>query len=320
LEDFIKTYKALIPLYQEFVEEIIFSVSEFSADLELDFADIKGRVKSIESVQNKIQKYQLQNPEKEIFDFAGVRILCLFESDFIHYEKLLKQHFQIIWHENKKEKLGIDKMGYQSSHFSIKFGNRFNGPRYRKFKDLICEVQITTVLMDAWGLISHKLVYKSVEAIPIELQRDLNNVASLIEIAQSTFNHTNEKREEYLNDLEHQKKLKILVLKEPINYESLKIYSEQYFPKLEISNYWQNELIRDLDKSKYSTIKDIHDKVQKAKSFVKYYMKKSPEYFEYSTDIITKSLGYLDEEYRNKHNWSWNTLHEFKVFKDQSTN
>ena len=205
-------------------------------------------------------------------------------------------------------------MGYQSRHYCIMLGDDYNGPRYERFKDLVCEVQITTVLMEAWGLINHTLVYKNDDAIPMELQRDLNNVASLLEIAQGVFDHSDEKRQEYLKDLKEKGGSKTSILDQPINYETLKLYSEEYFPKQEISEFWQNELIQDLDKSKFRTIQDIHAAVQEAAPFVAYYKAKKPELFKYSTDILTKSLGYVDLHFRETHSWSIQTFHEIRAY------
>ena len=314
LKDYLDSYKKIRPLYKNFVDEIIFSIHQLSIDNNLQFADLKGRVKSLESVNEKIRRHEIQKPNEEIYDLAGVRIVCLFEKEMQLFAVLLEKNFEITWKQNKKEGLGTNTMGYQSLHYCIKLGNNYNGPRYNRFKGLICEVQITTVLMEAWGLINHNLVYKNEDAIPAELQRDLNNVASLLEIAQGVFNNSDDKRIEYLKDLKEKNSDKKSILNQQINYETIKLYSEEYFPEKDVSEFWQNELIQDLDKSKYKLIADINSTVEKASSFVEHYRAKNPAMFYYSTDILTKSLGYFDLDFRKRHSWSSQTLNEMESF------
>ena len=121
--DFIESYKKDIGLYKEFVDEVIYTIQEESTVTGgLKYADLKGRVKTIESVQEKIERNNILKPNEEIFDLAGTRIVCLFEEEKEEFANMIERVFDVIWKDNKKQKLGSNQMGYQSLHYSIKFG------------------------------------------------------------------------------------------------------------------------------------------------------------------------------------------------------
>ncbi len=127
--------------------------------------------------------------------------------------------------------------------------------------------------------------------------------------------------EETINEEKHKEEgnNKKSIFNQPINNETLKSYSNENFPDKKNSEFWQNKLIQDLNKSKYKTIADIDSAVKKASSFIKYYEVKNPAVFNYSTDILTKSLGYVDIGFRKAHNWSEETLYEMENFNNNKS-
>lgn len=276
---FIENYKKNIGLYQEFVNEVIYTIKEESKSAGLKYADLKGRVKTVESIQEKIERHKISNPSENIYDYAGTRIVCLFEEEKEEFATLIEKTFKITWKDNKKEKLGSHQMGYQSLHFSVAFNDQYLGPRYEKFKGLVCEVQITTVLLEAWGLINHTMVYKNESAIPIKIQRDINNVSSLLEVAQKVFDDSYNKRKAYLSKIADSSKNQNSLLLQPIDYDTLTMFSKTFYPELEISEYWQNRLIQDINKEKFKTLSDIYNAIANAKSFVESYKQERPVFF-----------------------------------------
>ncbi|MCF0065096.1 hypothetical protein MUK70_06475 [Dyadobacter chenwenxiniae] len=300
--------------YKDFVDEVIFTIKEECEAKGLKIADIKGRVKTRQSLADKIERHRIENPEQHVFDYAGVRIVCLFEEEKRVFSNLLNELFDVSWQSDKKESLGVAHMGYQSIHTCVAFGDSYSGTRYRKFKGYVCEVQVTTVLLEAWALINHTIVYKNENSVPISLQRELNNVSSLLEVAQNIFDEAFKKRTAYLVKLGTLSNNSLLI--QLIDYDSLTVYSENKYPELKISEFWQNSLIVDLNKNKYKNLSDIDNVVNKAKEFIEYYMDKRPDLFQFSTDILTKSLGYIDFEFRSRHDFAESTLRAFEHFEN----
>lgn len=105
------------------------------------------------------------------------------------------------------------------------------------------------------------------------------------------------------------------VLSLPINSESLYLYSRKKYPSLAPSEKWQNILLKDLDYTRYSTINDIDDVVDDSIAFVEHYKKQNPNFFKTSTDHITKSLGYSDPDFLEKHDFGYQTKKAISDFR-----
>lgn len=316
ISEFIENYKNSIGLYQELVNEVIYTIQEESKLAGLKYADLKGRVKTVESIQEKIERLNILKPSEEIYDYAGTRIVCLFEEEKEKFGDLIERVFEVTWKDNKKQKHVSNQMGYQSLHFSVKFGKNYSGPRYNKFINLVCEVQITTVLLEAWALINHTISYKNESAIPIEIQRDINKVSSLLEVAQKVFDDSYNKRKEYLTKIENSVHDRNLLLSQPINFDTLSLFSKTLYPSMEISEFLQNKLIEDLNKDKFKTLNDINDALIKSKTFIESYKRERPELFKYSTDILMQSLGFSDSDFRIKHKFAQVILSAFDRLKN----
>jgi len=104
------------------------------------------------------------------------------------------------------------------------------------------------------------------------------------------------------------------LLSRPLNFDSLSWYSIWKYPGKKISEYWQSRLLSDINPEKYPRISNIDDAIMKAKKAVDEYSRINPEYFRYSTDFITKSLGFVDLDFRKNHSWSKDTLNAFEKY------
>lgn len=98
------------------------------------------------------------------------------------------------------------------------------------------------------------------------------------------------------------------ILEMPLLQTNLRIYSLKKFPDWEPNASLELLVMSDINRQKYKKIGDIHDAVNKADEFLMRYRKERPELFNYSTDFITKALGYVDKEFRHDHAFSGDTL------------
>jgi putative GTP pyrophosphokinase len=81
-----------------------------------------------------------------------------------------------------------DRLGYQSVHFIVKLSEtRINLPEYKQYKNLMCEIQVRTVMQHAWAEIEHDIQYKSSITIPADLRRRFITLAGLLEVADHEF-------------------------------------------------------------------------------------------------------------------------------------
>jgi ppGpp synthetase/RelA/SpoT-type nucleotidyltranferase len=59
------------------------------------------------------------------------------------------------------------RFGYQSTHYLVKYLNtRTMMPEYTRFRNLIAEIQVRTILQHAWAEIEHDIQYKSSSVLP----------------------------------------------------------------------------------------------------------------------------------------------------------
>src|SRR5205085_1775887 len=88
--------------------------------------------------------------------------------------------------------------GYGALHYLVHIGKKSSGARYDDLKALVCEIQVRTVLQDAWAIFDHHLSYKQEADIPNVLRRKINSLAGLFETADDHFDQLNVERRKYL--------------------------------------------------------------------------------------------------------------------------
>jgi len=130
---------------------------------------IKGRVKSFQSYYDKIIRYlknaRTTNGKIIINDKIGVRIICPFLEDIDAVEEILKEKFKILEIEMKGTEYTFKEFGYESHHIIIEIPE-FLGEKCRKkdgssFAGETAEIQIRTILQEAWAEVEHEFIYKA---------------------------------------------------------------------------------------------------------------------------------------------------------------
>lgn len=100
------------------------------------------------------------------------------------------------------------------------------------------------------------------------------------------------------------------LLNSPVTADFLSAYTEWKFPGKGISERWQAAILSDIRSQKYP----IDSAVNRATPAVNEYAKKTPGLFPTGTDFITKSLGFVDLEFRKEHPFGDRTLRAFEDF------
>ncbi len=158
---------------------------------------VSGRTKSFEESVSKFKRkylsqispnnnrYQISN---YITDLVGIRAVCFYSEDVNEIRRNLKKYFREIEITDKSNQLEKtdDKFGYKSVHLQLALKSRLKGiTGYDKFKKVKIELQIRTVIQDAWSILDHKIKYK--KSIPQNLKRRINRLSALFEIADDEF-------------------------------------------------------------------------------------------------------------------------------------
>ncbi len=129
---------------------------------------IKYRVKSFEAYFDKFCKLNSTKANTRnvtVNDFFGLRIVCPFLEDIETVSSLIAAHYEVIETERKANQHSFREFGYDSLHLAIRLETQHTGrliPGIRK----VCEIQLRTILQDAWAEVEHELVYKSDISLP----------------------------------------------------------------------------------------------------------------------------------------------------------
>ncbi|TKB28577.1 (p)ppGpp synthetase [Desulfopila sp. IMCC35006] len=158
---------------------------------------IEGRVKDKEECIKKFtRKYQnrLEVDEQPyeirffISDLIGIRIVCLYEDQIAQLSEMLQQHFRILDITDKISSVERTEelFGYKGLHMDLALNDEMASlPKYRPYADNFFEVQIRSLIQDAWSVLDHKIKYK--KSIPIDLKRRINILSALFELADREF-------------------------------------------------------------------------------------------------------------------------------------
>jgi len=122
---------------------------------------IKYRLKSFESFFNKLTQQRDGNSQPAfITDFLGIRIICPFLEDLEHIEKVIADNFKLLEVEHKGQKNSVREFGYNSIHLLVDIEDELeNG--FIPHVSRVCEIQLRTILQDAWAEVEHELIYKA---------------------------------------------------------------------------------------------------------------------------------------------------------------
>ncbi len=158
-------YKSYYENFQKEVFGLLCQLKEKRID-SIDIASVserpEGKIKRIESIidniENKPEKYKELERLIDIKDIAGVRITCHCQSDRENLFNILDGELKQRYIDVK----GDDKEGmYRAYHFNFTKELEIEGGT----RKLYCEIQLRTVLGDAWAIQDTKYVYKNKKSI-----------------------------------------------------------------------------------------------------------------------------------------------------------
>ena len=143
--------------------ETKFKVLDKEFSLEYDrnpIETIKSRVKSMESILKKMKKKNLpitlEALEENLWDIAGVRVVCSFIDDIYYIADCFLKQDDITLIERKDYLQNPKPSGYRSLHLIVEVPIFLQNEK----RPVKVEVQLRTIAMDFWASLEHKLRYK----------------------------------------------------------------------------------------------------------------------------------------------------------------
>ena len=175
-----KPYRQLMSFYRCAAMEIETKFRVLDEELSLEsehnpIESIKTRIKSVDSLVRKMNRknipLDIKSIEENIYDIAGVRVICSFPEDIYFLEECLLKQDDITLIERKDYIASPKPGGYRSLHWIVEVPIFLQNEK----RPMKVEVQLRTIAMDFWASLEHKLRYKKNldEALLEALQKEL---------------------------------------------------------------------------------------------------------------------------------------------------
>jgi len=267
------------PSCEKLAEEVAYVLDKAVRRKGIEFASITYRAKTLDSFCEKIVRKKYEDPLAQVTDLVGVRIVYLYSSDKAKIEKLIQKEFVVVERIDRIDKTNADKFGYGALHFLVKLGKKTSGARYDDLKNMLCEIQVRTILQDAWSIVGHHLSYKRESDVPVELRRKLNALAGLFETADDQFNRLNADRKAYAQSLRLEISQSPADFATDLNLDSLVEYLKVKYADRE-GNTKDDvaDLLNGLKIEGFTTLSDLDEAMIKTeKAFSAYERKYPPE-------------------------------------------
>lgn len=196
-----EAYQAERPTHLSFTRALEALLRQLLDQAAIPYAQIESRTKDIPNFVSKLRRKheKYDNPLSEVTDLVGLRIVLFYLDDVERVSELIEQQFAIDAKHSadKSAALDPDRFGYLSVHHVVRLTSSRNDLlEWKHFDGLCAEIQVRTVLQHAWAAISRKLAYASVHEAPRDLQRNLNRLSALLELADDEFLEIRTAREE----------------------------------------------------------------------------------------------------------------------------
>lgn len=295
-------YRRRLSTYERLKDEALFALNQAIEAEGIKLHTLVGRVKSLESLREKVERKSYTEPLTQAPDLVGVRVVVLFMSDLARIDTLVGREFEILGTEDKVEgEVDPSTFGYMSRHFDVRIPATHHGPRYEGIRDVRFEVQVRTLLMDAWANVSHFLAYKGESSIPVELRRDFHALSGLFFVADKHFELFFGKSTELREEAE--RRLVTDPSQVDLNLDTLGAFLVQRFPDRGHSDRAAiAELADELLRFDYKTIGDVEGLLDRAEEAFEEYEKKFPPHGEedrrfLDVGVVRRSLTQIDPSY-----------------------
>jgi ppGpp synthetase/RelA/SpoT-type nucleotidyltranferase len=262
------SFNQRLPMVGKLKEEAEFILDHSIRTNTIKIHSIESRIKTIDSFLTKCRERDYKDPFEEIRDILGLRVICLFRSDLSRVDEAIKTAFEVTKVDDKVSQ--GDGFGYMSVHYFCKIPASHTGPRYEGIKDSEFEVQVRTLCMNAWAVVSHYLDYKGDWDVPAELKRALNALSGLFYIADNQFEQVYHARQ---TSLENALREPLSALKQSaeIDLDTLTGYMSKKFPDRFVPPSGDSMLVQQLKQAGFTSIEELDAEITRiSDAFLRY--------------------------------------------------
>ena len=177
-------FEAFRHAYRAAIKEVRTKIEILSEDFAVchDYNPIhhmERRLKTPDSIEEKLtrlgKEITIASAKKNIFDIAGIRVVCNFIDDVYTVADMLTSQSDVKLLTEKDYIKNPKPNGYRSLHLVIAIPVYF----LDGCEEVIVEVQIRTVAMDFWASLEHQLRYKQNKNISSKIDLELKACAEV---------------------------------------------------------------------------------------------------------------------------------------------
>lgn len=187
VERWIRAFDSDSATFNRLCEEVQYALESAIEQAGVKTHSIVSRVKGRDSYREKLTRKQYADPMSDMRDIVGARIVCLFPSDVEKIDTIIRNTFDVVQYDDKGKDSPPEMWRYLSVHYDCRIKHVHQGPRYDGIKGRTFEIQVRTILQDAWATVEHYLAYKGASSIPAELRRDFSALVGLFHVADKSF-------------------------------------------------------------------------------------------------------------------------------------
>ena len=161
-------------IYVEFTSYIENKVKNILIENEIKYQSISSRVKSYDSLKNKLTENMINGICKNIRninDLSGIRVIFYDEEELKKFESILYNEFNV-----KSYRPSKDIMKYDGTNVTVTLKKELN-----KFNGLLCEVQLTTLLSHAMNEFGHNIIYKDIDELQSKDAKEYEKIQYIFE-------------------------------------------------------------------------------------------------------------------------------------------
>lgn len=144
---------------------------------------MQSRLKSFESLMDKAKRYGIEDPihnldtvRAEVFDIAGIRVVCNYREDIYTMSELLLKQSDVDLIKIKDYCKNPKPSGYRSLHVVISIPVFLVNSK----TTVPVEIQFRSIAMDTWASLEHELKYKNKGALTEDIQKQLTQCAKTL--------------------------------------------------------------------------------------------------------------------------------------------
>ncbi len=201
-------YNSYVPVFDECLIKI---EEKLKNTIKLQSAPTyKSRIKSFHSYYKKILRQKARDAGTcknlvTLTDMMGIRIICAFIEDIENVVNQLSCIFNVKEIEHKGYEQSFREFGYESVHVLIEIPDDCKPTKNlvpALPDDIVFEIQVRTILQDAWAEVEHELIYKT-DFNPFDkpLRRKLAAINANLNLADTIFQEIRDYQNKLQNEL-----------------------------------------------------------------------------------------------------------------------